>query len=179
MTVEPIETAPAPAQVAPVQAGGRHNYWIMPALPEHCGMLAKDLRALDLIEITGTGNNPKRALWRGYRNSVLCRTAFVDGRIGAMWGLCIGFDTGVSALSDAGRPWLLTAPIIERVPIAFVKEARKAVKEMLKLKPRLENCVLSSYSGAIRLLELIGFTVDPDEIKVTDVSFRRFHLTRK
>jgi hypothetical protein len=139
--------------LAPVHAGGRHSYWIVPTTAEHVYALAAVMRQGDRAELEATGVKVKRALWRGYRRSLWCRTAFVDGDIAAIWGL------NASALSNYGVPWLLTAPAIERMPVAFRREAGREVARMLALCPVLENHVLTSYTGAVRLLRSLGFTV--------------------
>lgn len=132
-----------------------------------------------MAEIVGTGNTPKRSLWRGYRNSVMCQTAFVDGEVGAIWGLCVGALVGSTLLSDVGRPWLLTSAAAERVPIAFVKEGRAATERMLRVKPFLENYVLASYTRAVRTLRIMGFTVDePQPCGLGGLLYSRFHKSR-
>src|SRR5262249_18105268 len=140
--------------------GSHHRYVVVRARPEHASELSPRLRSDDLYEIAGTGVSPLRALWRGYRSIVLCEVAHVDGQIAAMWGLCVGPAAGVSFLGDLGRPWLLTSLAIERIPFAFVREARRTVARMLVLKPKLENYVLASYVRAVRFVELLGFTVE-------------------
>jgi len=152
---------------------------VVPATAEHVGMLAANLRAQDLAEIAGTGSTVKRSLWRGYRNSILVETAFVDGEVAAMWGLCCGYVPGLSLLSDVGRPWLLTTAAVERVPVTTVREARRAVERMLMVKPVLENYVLASYDQAVRMLRMIGFTIDPPQPVGRDGEpYSRFHMRR-
>lgn len=158
---------------------GSQRYTVEPATPEHVYALAAKLRPEDCAEIVGSGNSPKKALWRGYRNSVMCETAMVDGEIAAMWGLCVGFVPGLSLLGNIGRPWLLTSAAVERVPFAVVREARRAVTGMLTVKPMLENYVLASYTRAVRLVRLVGFTVDEAPImSPSGVAFLRFSMTR-
>lgn len=158
---------------------GSHRYTVQPATPEHVYALAAKLRPEDCAEIVGSGNSPKRSLWRGYRNSVMCETAFVDGEVAAMWGLCVGFVPGLSLLGNIGRPWLLTSAAVERVPFAVVREARRAVQGMLMVKPILENYVLASYARAVRLVRLVGFTVDAAPVmSPSGVAYLRFHMER-
>lgn len=143
--------------LAAVKAGTRHSYWIVPTTPDHVYALADNLRAEDVEELAATGISARRALWRGYRRSLWCRTAFVDGEVAAIWGLNGG------ALSNFGVPWLLTGPAIERVPFAFVKEARREVAQMARLCPHLENRVLASYAKAVKMLRMLGFEILPAE----------------
>jgi hypothetical protein len=152
-----------------------NGYVIMEAEATHVYQLANNLRIRDAAELTSLGHSPKKSLWRGYRNSVMCRTAFIEGEIAAMWGLAISMRGGVSLLSDLGVPWLLTSPQIEKMPVAFIREAKKEVERMLKIKRRLENFVAADYAQAIRLLEVLGFTIDePHANGIDGRPFRRF-----
>jgi hypothetical protein len=153
------------------------GYAIVPASVEHLHALASHLRAQDEAEILGLGVSVKKALWRAYRNSVLCKAALVDGEVAAVWGLCLGLRPGVNLLSDTGVPWLHTSYALERMPIAFIKEARREVAAMRAVRPRLENHVLTSYASAIRFIKMMGFTVDPPEFTgVKGILYCRFHM---
>lgn len=152
---------------------GQSRCQIVDGRPHHLRLLADGLRAGDREEIAAQRMGPYRVLRRTFRDSLWSRTAFVDGEIAAMFGL------GGLVLSDLGLPWLLTTPAVERIPVTFVKRARDAVQDMLNMKPRLENHVLASYTGACRLLEVLGFLLDePHPYGPDGVMFRRFHLER-
>src|SRR5208282_4270582 len=78
------------------------GYQIVPAQIEHVYELARTMREADREEIAGSGNNPKAALWRGYRNSIICEAAIIDSEVAAIWGLSLAWTPGVSPLSDLG-----------------------------------------------------------------------------
>lgn len=152
----------------------RHE--IVPAEVEHVYLLAEKLRPRDEAEIRAVGIKPRRALYRAFRNSVMCKTAFVDGDIAAMWGLCVGLRPGVSPLSDLGVPWLHTSGAIERIPVTFVKLAKQELAAMCANRRRLESFVDANYPQAVKLLRVLGFTVEkPAPIGVDGAPFRRFH----
>lgn len=152
-------------------------YSIVPAEISHVYALAATLRPRDAAEIAGLGHSAKKSLYRGFRNSILCRTAFVGVDIAAMWGLCVSFGAGVSPLGDLGVPWLLTSPAVERVPVSFVKVARSELTLMRANRRRLESYVAADYVQAIRLLHVLGFTVErPAPVGVNGAQFCRFHL---
>jgi hypothetical protein len=147
------------------------SYIIVDSEPRHAALLARALRDNDRAEIEAAGVTGKKAVWRSYKNSLLCKTAFVDGEIAAMWGL------GGTILATKGSPWLLTTRAIEKVPMDFAREARKAVREMLEIKPVLQNYVLASYHKAVRLLQIIGFTMsEPFPFGPKRIEFRRFEM---
>lgn len=129
------------------------------------------MREADASEAKGLGYDPKRLLRSSFRSSLYARSAFIGPHIAAMWGL-----TG-DILSETGMPWLVTAPIIEKLPVAFIREAKRELENMLFLKSRLENYVIADYRGAIRLLEVLGFHLDaPAPYGRRGVPFRRFWI---
>lgn len=152
-------------------------YEIVPAEVEHVYALAERLRPRDEKEIRDCGIKPRRALYRAFRNSVMCKTALIDGEVAAMWGLCVGLRPGVSPLSDLGVPWLHTAAAVERIPVSFVKVARAELALMRANRRRLESFVAADYGQAIKLLRVLGFTVErPMPIGANGAAFCRFHL---
>ena len=107
----------------------------------------------DAAEIEITGDGTRQALWRSYRKSIIARTVFIDGEIAAMWGM------GGCVLGRIGRPWLLTAPPVERVKVSFLREARAGIATMLSICPELRGYVDAHYTRAIRLLEALRFEI--------------------
>ena len=135
--------------------------------------LCAAMRDRDRDEALAAGADPRKAMRAQFKSGILRKTYFVDGRIVAMTGLC------GTLLSDVGYPYLVTAKGVENYPISFVKEARKAVAHMLLLRQRLEGYVLADYTGAVRLLETLGFHLDaPEPIKPTGAMFRQFWKER-
>lgn len=156
----------------------------MPATIAHVYALAAAMRAADAAEAIALGQRPKQLLRASFRMSRYARTAFVaKGRsrpssneewgIAAMWGLY------GNILSDTGMPWLVTTAAIERLPVTFVREGRAEVAAMLTLVAQLENHVDAGYTGAVRFLEVLGFTLDaPAPHGVRGALFRRFWKSR-
>jgi len=131
------------------------------------------MRELDVAEMRALGLEPLKAIQMAYADAIMRTTYFVDGEIAAMVGL------GGTLLSDIGFPYLLTAKAIDAAPFAVLREAKKSVAEMLTVKRALEGEVLSSYSGAVRLLRAIGFKLDePRPFGVKGELFSRFFMER-
>jgi hypothetical protein len=150
-----------------------HRYKVVPGERWHVWDLAHSLRQGELDEIAAQGLGPYTCLSRTFRGSLWAETAFIDGKVAAMWGL------GGNAFDNFGIPWLMTTALVEKLPVAVVKEAKKATQKMLDLRPVLSNHVLASYRGACRLLEVIGFTLDePKPYGPKGTMFRRFHMER-
>lgn len=149
------------------------DYRIVPSEPAHVAMLAVNLRDADRAEVQSAGLSSFKAIGRSFRSGILCRTAFVGDDIAAMWGL------GGTLVSNVGHPWLLTTPAVEKIPIAFVKEAQAQLAIMLALRPVLSNYVAASYGQAIGFLRLLGFEVGyPIPFGPRLVPFRKFERRR-
>jgi hypothetical protein len=133
------------------------NYEIREAALRDALRLAKVLRDEDRLEITGDGFEPRDLLVWLCRDSIIARTGLIEGEIAAMWGL------QGSMLGSVGVPWLFTSPKIRTMPLAFYRESRREIAEMMVTRRRLETRVLSSYSHSIRLFTLLGFHVGTEE----------------
>lgn len=150
------------------------NIEIIPTIPQHVLELRSTLREEDASEICKFGLPIRKALYRSFRNAIFCRTGLVDGRVAAIWGL------GGIILGETGHPWLLTGTACDSVnPLTFARIYKREIEEMLTHFPVLTNWVDSTYTKSVRLLELIGFTLDdPMPIRglKSDALFRKFHM---
>lgn len=147
------------------------QYLIRDAVIADVYALARTLRDADRAEQLAGGLVPVRSLRADFYNSIIRRTALIDGTVAAMWGL-----TG-SALGHTGRGFLMTAPIIATLPLAFVREARREARAMLVHHRRVEGCVHCEYASAQRFLQLIGFTIGA-EVEFPGGRFRDFYMER-
>jgi len=147
---------------------------IVPSEPGHVPILVRNLREADRREMTCLGHLPRRAVWRTYKQAVMRRTAFVNGELAAMWGVCGGFADRTAV------PWLLTTPAAEVPgPRVFVETATEELEKMLQAFGHLQNYVDASYTRAVRLLKVLGFTIhNPEPLAPTGALFRRFELKR-
>lgn len=112
---------------------------------------------MDRAEIEGWGLTVRHLLNFLYRESSLKRTALVDGEVAAVWG------TQGSMVSEDAQPWLFTTPAVERARMAFFRETRREVAEMLRTRKRLRSYTLASYEQSIRFFTALGFTFGPPE----------------
>lgn len=146
---------------------------VVPTTPDHIRKIADKLRSDDRREVLAIGH-PNRVLWRSYKRSIMTKTAFIDGKIAAIWGV------GGSPLGNIGEPWLLTTKAVNRIsPLAFVRIYQKEVIKMMRVFPKLVNYVDFKYNKAIRLLDIIGFKMgDPEIMGVNGELFIRFEMEK-
>jgi len=97
---------------------------IVPAEIGHVYRMAANLRPEDAAEAVRFDQEPRWALRQFFRYSLIVRTAFVDGKIAAMWGL------KADLLSDTGHLWLITTPAARRMPVTLIRQARREVAEI-------------------------------------------------
>jgi|SRR5262245_2659205 len=144
---------------------------IVPATFAHLDYLREHMRLGERLEIACLGVTPELALTASYGGSLYARTGIVDGRIAAVWGV------GGCALGGIGEPWLVTTPVVEQVPIRFIKVARAEVGQMLGLFPVLSNYVTVQYRQACRFLEVVGFRLS-DPFAVNGTFWHEFRMER-
>lgn len=143
---------------------------IVSSTPQHISALKANLRDEDANEIVRLGATVQHALWQSYRNSLIRKTALINGVVAACWGIHGTF------MGKTGVPWLITTPEVRKIsPLKFTRIYQQEVIEMLKMFPCLENWVDSEYTNAIRLLEIIGFTIE-DPQKIGNGMFRKFWI---
>ena len=144
---------------------------VVPATAAHIVELRRNLRDGDKNEILRAGWCVRDALWRCLNNTLEPKTALIDGAVAGAWG-CEG-----TVLGYKGVPWLLTAKIAEKYPLQYALLFRAEVRKMLERYDVLENYVDASYDQAIKLLEMVGFSVyDPEPYGRNGASFRKFRL---
>lgn len=164
----PVELAvhnPAPIACLP-------ELVIVPTTAAHIRELKDTIREKDRIEVEKIWFTCQKGLWKSYKNGMMNQTALVNGKVAACWGVCGTY------LSDIGAPWLLTSYKAEEIsPLRFAKIYQREVYRMLEIFPRLESYVDSSYLAAVRLLSIIGFTVDEPE-NTRNGLFSKYHMER-
>jgi hypothetical protein len=150
-----------------------HKIEIIESRPEHVHLLGLLMNSEERAEAEAMGFDPHKLLWRTYRNSLIRKTVFVDGKIAAMFG-CAGIMMGL-----VGQPYLITSSAAREVsPIVFSRIYRKEVREMLKLFPSLENLVDSRYTRSVKMLRFAGFAIEePKKLFSMEVLFHKYSLT--
>jgi len=137
----------------------------------HIRELKGNLREDDLMELKKMGLTAKMALVLGYKRSIWCKTALINGEVAAIWGV------NGAPLSVVGTPWLLTSKHCESVSsVKFAKIYKREVRKMLESFMYLENMVDASYTKSVRMLELIGFHIDKPESIGGNNMVRKFRI---
>jgi len=143
---------------------------IVPTTVEHVAYIIETLRPEDRKEIEAIGLDVDKALFYTHRNAIWSRTGLVNDKPAAIWGVA------GELLSSVGVPFLTTGIEVENIsPLKFSRIYKKEVEDMKKLFSSLENYVESSYTGAVRMLKIAGFSLD-EPIKVGSGNYQKFHM---
>ena len=122
----------------------------------HAEAMAPHLRDADAAEVIALGVTPLYALVESVRGSLVSWVALEDGEPICIWGV-----SAVDALGQAGCPWLLTTPAVERHKRLFMVTSRVFMLSIAAMFPRLENYVDPRHKKAVRWLAWLGFRLDP------------------
>lgn len=143
---------------------------IVEATLEHVQTIGQNMNYEDRREIEAAGISAHRALWRGWKNSLMRYAAIVDGQCAAVWGV------EGSMMGSVGIPWLVTSAKAREVsPHIFAQIYRHEVRKMLEMYPVLVNYVDARYDGAVRMLKVAGFCIDePAPLGKLRRMYRRF-----
>lgn len=134
--------------------------------------LEANIRDADAREQFALGITVRDALTLTWRETVIAKTAIVDGHVAACFGV------GGCPLGGVGTPWLLTTRHCEKVPFTMVRCAIEETREWLTIFRRLENYVDATYREACRFLGTVGFTLEPPAT-LRHGSFREFWMERR
>lgn len=122
-------------------------------------LLAARMRETDREAAGARGIEPARLLWWNFRLSLFRHSAFVDGQIGAMWGV------RGSALGGVGEPWLVGTNLMDRYPVTAVKMAFAEIAAMRSIWPRLAGLVMVSDVRACRFATFLGAAIAETEYR--------------
>lgn len=140
---------------------------IVDTVPYHLRDMAVAMQQESAAVAERMGMTPLKALWTSYRNALYCKSAFIDDKIAAIWGI------SGSILAETGRPFLIMTPEVEKYPMRVCFRYRKELNNMLKLFPILEEYVSTNNDKSIRLLELMQFKISRNKINIGGAEFRR------
>ena len=127
--------------------------YFRPAQPADGPALARCLRAADRRELAAShpGQSPAECLEHFICISV-CRVCGVyRGKVIALAGVYASSLLGTDACV-----WLLTGSPVARVPISFVRSAKRWLAAWLQLYPTLTNAVDARYEAARKLITCLG-----------------------
>ncbi len=109
------------------------------------------MKQQDIVACERFGITPYKSLFRAYKRSLFCKTAFMEGEIVAIWGIMGTY------LGNVGYPWSHLLPKTEKFPFKLIFRYRKELNEMLKLFPILRDAVDIHHKQTLRTLKIMGF----------------------
>lgn len=126
-------------------------YEIVPSSVRHVRPMSKRVRAAGALAMQNYGVNPRVGLHRVFVSSNYTRTALVDGRPVAMWGV-VGMLMG-----DTAFVWLVLAQETGQIPRAIVREARAELQRVMDNYSHIMMTVLPDDEPSVRFALHLGF----------------------
>lgn len=129
------------------------DFSIIEARTNHCGQMVRLLRHEHQLAVAQIGMNSHRELHTLFHSSSFRRAWLIDGKLAALGGV------SGTKMAATGFIWLLLSQNATRYPIAIIKEARKQLDEIMKVKRELATTILGGDEAAKRLAIFLGFHV--------------------
>ncbi len=146
---------------------------IVPALPVHVGILSAQLSESERACFASLGRDARRVIRGFFRQSSYRRTALIEERPIAIWGI-----TG-SLCSSSGILWLRLGDRARDLPRLVVELAREELAQMLETRRELVCYIDASDTRAQRFASFFGFDLDePAVIEGSNFSARRGVMVR-
>lgn len=137
------------------------NYEITTASIRHVRPMSRHLRAAACMTLRGFGFDSRRALHRAFLQSIYCRTALIDGKPVAMWGVVAGL------MSETAYVWLVISDQIANIPLSITREAKAELSKIMEHYDELAATVLPDDDAAIRFAVYLGFHDSHDGPKLS------------
>ena len=145
-------------------------YTIRPATLNDALTLKAGLAPADAAELQASQVLPLDAITASLRDSLRPVSVFdKNGRLAAIAGV-----VPMDARSQVGAPWMLTTRFANTEPVAFVKQAKAWVDEQLHQYLVLAHQVYVFNTQHIKLLQILGFKVDPPKNRPASLLFLPF-----
>lgn len=127
------------------------RYEVMRSSVLHVKPIAADLRVALCSSVATFGERPRLALRRALNASIYARTAMLDGKPAAMWGM-VG-----TLMSDRASAWLALTETALRHPVLIVREARRELAIMAASAGQLFTNIARDDERALALARNLGF----------------------
>ena len=126
-------------------------YSIVRASIRHIRPMSEVMRPASAAAVQGYGFNPRTGLRRAFTSSFHCRTALVDGKPVAMWGVA------GTLLGDTANVWLVLSAAAQKMPRAVLREAKAELEQTMRYYGAVVTTVLPDDAASVRFAIHLGF----------------------
>ena len=127
------------------------TFEIVEAKAWHCGAMSRLLRLEHQKAVAMIGLNSHRELRAAFDDSIFRRAWYVDDHLAALGGV-----TG-PAVSSYGFVWLAFSNSATKYPMAIIKESRRQIAEIMRIKRLLICTIVEGDEASERLAIFLGF----------------------
>ena len=144
---------------------------VVPLTEAHVDEIISNVRDMDRREIYLLSTlDPGRAIRATVANAESAVAGYYGGKLACVFGV-----NRQSLLSDVGVPWLIGSPVVDDIPISFLRHSRQYYLRLVASFPQMENWVLAENVKAVQWLSWLGFDMDePAPFGVLGAKFIRF-----
>lgn len=121
----------------------------------YCGAIARSLRDEHRRAALGIGLDVHHELTMRFLQSSIRRACFADGKLATLWGV-----TGPMLATD-GLVWLAVADFATQYPLKLVKETRRELDAVMRIKRKLSTVMLEADPASLRFAHALGFRPMP------------------
>lgn len=152
---------------------GRSGARLVDASFKHIDRVHADARRADKVEIwRASGREISQALEHALTISAWSQTLMYGRKPVGMFGVA-----PLEGEPGAGVPWAVGTFHVEHHPRPLLEVAPGALREMLRLYPKLVNAVDAENHRAIRFLAWLGFTISRQPLySPSGAAFLPFHM---
>lgn len=147
---------------------------VVPTTSDHAHAVGAAARQADRAELWASDRmTPRRAIELGAMVCPETLTALFDGEPACVFGVNPG-----GLLSQGARPWMVSTPLLEQHPMAFLRRSRRVVAGWASRYTTLANHVDARNTLAVAWLAWLGFEIaEPEPYGVDGLPFHPFAMT--
>ena len=135
------------------------TFEVIEAKRRHCGQMARHLRSEQAEATARLGVHTHRQLVQVFDNSSWRRAWLIDGRLAGLGGV------EGPILSSTGVIWLAFTEEACRFPVAMLKESRRQLQEIMKIKRQILTTLFEEDSASQRFAIHLNFETFGDPIE--------------
>lgn len=151
------------------------TFEIVEAKAWHCGAMSRLLRLEHQKAVAMIGLNSHRELRGAFDDSIFRKAWIIDGKLSAVGGV-----TG-PALSSYGLIWLAFSNAATKYPMAIIKESRRQIAQIMRIKRLLICTIVEGDEASERLAIFLGFVPQQsgDHVFAASSRFGRREVARQ
>lgn len=132
------------------------NLEIVDSKLHHCGKMARNIRSEQKGIYDHYGVSVHNILCHQFRQSIICKTAILDGKVSCMGGAFSDF------LSDTAYVWFAISDDSNSIRFSVIKELMKNINKIFETKNKVISLTDVNDKIALRMARFLGFEISQE-----------------